>query len=55
MLLTLSELQALRTLTADGRLLMLTRVVWLFVYGFLRQFPRRQVAGGAARDRSVTP
>ena len=35
MLLTLLELQALRTLTADGRLLMLTRVVRLVAYGFL--------------------
>lgn len=35
MLLALPELQALRTLTADGRLLMLTRVVRLFAYGFL--------------------
>src|SRR5919109_4583909 len=34
-LLSLPELQAVRTLTADGRLLMLTRVVRLFAFGFL--------------------
>jgi MFS family permease len=31
----LSEFQALRTLTADGRLLFATRTVRLFAYGFL--------------------
>jgi MFS family permease len=35
MRLTLPELQAFRTLTADGRLLMLTRVVRLVAYGCL--------------------
>ena len=35
MLLQLPEFQALRTLTADGRLLFSTRIVRLFAYGFL--------------------
>lgn len=35
MLLHLAEIQALQTLTADGRLLFATRLVRLFAYGFL--------------------
>src|SRR5207249_6557877 len=35
MLLALPEVQALRTLTADGRVLFSTRIVRLFAYGFL--------------------
>src|SRR5919197_2960046 len=35
MLLALPEIQALRALTTDGRLLFSTRIVRLFAYGFL--------------------
>src|SRR5215211_7322719 len=35
MLLALPEVQALRALTTDGRLLFSTRIVRLFAYGFL--------------------
>jgi MFS family permease len=38
MLLNLTELQALRSLAPDGRLLVLTRMVHLFAFGFLAAF-----------------
>jgi MFS family permease len=53
MLLTLPELQALRTLTADGRLLMLTRVVRLLAYGCLSVVFALYLAALGLTDRQI--